>query len=44
MREREALELGLPVGVLTAGPPPARMAAALARIPEARLRSPLDRY
>ena len=37
--EREALGLGLPVDVVSAGPPPARMAAALARIPEARLRS-----
>jgi hypothetical protein len=33
----DALEL--PVGVLAAGPPPAPTAAALARIPEARLRS-----
>ena len=31
--------LALPVGVLTAGPPPAHAADALARIPEARLRS-----
>ena len=39
VREREASGLGLPVGVLAAGPPPARMVAALAPIPEARLRS-----
>ena len=44
MREREELNPGLSVGVLTEGPPPARIAAALARIPEMRLRSPLDRY
>jgi hypothetical protein len=31
--------LGLPVGVLAAGPPPAPTAAALARIPETRLRA-----
>jgi hypothetical protein len=37
--EREALQLGLPLGVLMADPPPDRAAAALARIPEARLRS-----
>ena len=39
VREREASGLGLPVGVLAAGPPPERMVAAPARIPEARLRS-----
>jgi hypothetical protein len=39
MREGETLGLGLPVGALSAGPPPARMAAAPARIPEAHLRS-----
>jgi len=39
MREREALKLGLSVGQLTEGPPPARLAAALARIPETRLRN-----
>ena len=44
MREREALKLGLSVGAPTDGPPPARIAAALARIPETRLRGPLDRY
>lgn len=38
-REREALGLGLPAGAPTGGPPPARMAAALARIPETRLRA-----
>lgn len=37
MREREALNLGLTVGKLTEAPPPARIAAALARIPESRL-------
>ena len=31
--------LGLPVGVLAAGPPPAPAATALARIPESRLRN-----
>ena len=36
--EREALGLGSPVRVASAVPPPARMAVALARIPEARLR------
>jgi len=36
--EREALGLGLPVRTASAVPPPARMAVALARIPEARLR------
>ena len=44
MREREALQLGPSPGALTDGPPPARIAAALARIPETRLRGPLDRY
>ena len=44
IRDREALKLGLSVGVSTEGPPPARIAAALARIPETRLRGPLDRY
>jgi hypothetical protein len=34
----DADALALPVGVLAAGPPPATTAAALARIPEARLR------
>ena len=43
-KEREAWELGLPVGVLAAGPPPEQAAAALARIPEARLRQALGRY
>lgn len=43
-----ALEIGaaplpLPVGKLTAGPPPTPVAAALARIPEQRLRLPPDR-
>jgi hypothetical protein len=42
--ERVALGLGLPVGVLAAGPPPEQAAAALARIPEARLRQALDRF
>jgi hypothetical protein len=36
--------LALPVGALAAGPPPAQAAAALARIPESRLRHPLDRF
>lgn len=39
IREREALTLGLSVDVLTEGPPPARIAAALARLPESRLRA-----
>jgi len=43
-QEREARGLGLPVGVLSAGSPPAQAAAALARIPEARLRRALDRF
>jgi hypothetical protein len=42
-KEREAWAGGLPVGVLSAGPPPERAAAALARIPEARLRQAVDR-
>jgi hypothetical protein len=37
--EREALGLGLPVGVLAAEPPPPQAAEALARIPETRLRA-----
>lgn len=37
-RDADALRLGLPVGVLAAGPPPAQAAAAMARIPESRLR------
>jgi hypothetical protein len=37
--EREALQLGLPSGVLAAGSPPEPAAAALARIPESGLRS-----
>jgi hypothetical protein len=41
--ERVALGLGLPVGVLAEEPPP-QAAAALARIPEARLRRALDRF
>jgi hypothetical protein len=42
---RAALGLGLPVGVLAAEEqPPPQAAAALARIPEARLRRALDRY
>jgi hypothetical protein len=41
-KERER-PLGLPVGVLSAEPPPAQAAAALARIPEARLRNVIDR-
>lgn len=39
-REREALQRALPVGVLATGPMPAQAAAALARIPEIRLRKP----
>jgi hypothetical protein len=42
--ERAAMRLALPVGVLAAEPPPPQAAAALARIPEARLRQALDRY
>ncbi len=42
--EREAWGLGLPVGVLSAEPPPEQAAAALARIPEARLRKALDHF
>ena len=34
----------MPVGVLSAEPPPEQAAAALARIPEARLRKALDRF
>ena len=41
--ERAATRLVLPVGVLAAEPPPPQAAAALARIPEARLRQALDR-
>jgi hypothetical protein len=41
-KEREHA-LGLPVGVLSAEPPPAQAAAALARIPEARLRNVINR-
>src|SRR5262245_4212108 len=37
-RDADALQPGLPVGVLAADPPPAQAAAALARIPESRLR------
>jgi hypothetical protein len=40
---RAAMRLALPVGVLAAEPPPPQAAAALARIPEARLRQALDR-
>jgi uncharacterized membrane protein len=39
-----AARLPLPVGELAAGPPPAQAAAALSRIPESRLRNPLDRF
>jgi hypothetical protein len=42
--DRVALGLGLPVGVLALEPPPPQAAAALARIPEARLRQALNRY
>lgn len=42
--EPEALRLVVPGGVLAGGPPPAQSAAALARIPEARLRSPAGRF
>jgi hypothetical protein len=40
----DAPRLALPVGMLAAGPPPAQTAAALARIPESRLRNPPDRF
>ena len=39
--ERAAMRFALPVGVLAAEPPPPQAAAALARIPEARLRQAL---
>jgi hypothetical protein len=42
--EHAAMRLALPVGVLAAEPPPPQAAAALARIPEARLRQALDRH
>jgi hypothetical protein len=42
--QRAALDLALPVGVLADEPPPPQAAAALARIPEARLRQALRRY
>ena len=38
----DALRLALPVGMWAAGPPPAPTAAALARIPEARMRNPFN--
>jgi hypothetical protein len=38
-RDANALQPNLPVGVLAAGPPPASAAAALAQIPETRLRA-----
>lgn len=37
-----AARLPLPVGGLAAGPPPAQVTAALSRIPESRLRNPLN--
>ena len=42
--EREAMRLALPVGALAGEPPSPQTAAAVARIPEARMRQALNRY
>jgi len=43
-QEHEAVQRLLPVGILAEGPPPAQAAAALAQIPETRLRSGATGY